>query len=64
GVTHQQSVIERGKGQLRHDRAPVARAELPGTVASTAQRKQSGVADGRQDASAHKRAPPLTARTP
>ncbi|GBC54733.1 hypothetical protein PSNTI_01810 [Stutzerimonas stutzeri] len=25
---------------------------LPGTVASTAQRKQSGVADGRQDASA------------
>ncbi|HGY6025899.1 TPA: hypothetical protein ACNV5P_002580 [Enterobacter asburiae] len=38
---------------MRHDRAPVARAELPGTVASTAQRKQSGVADGRQDASAH-----------
>jgi len=46
-VTHQQSVIERGKGQLRHDRAPVAGAELPGTVASTAQRKQSGIEDGR-----------------
>jgi hypothetical protein len=45
------------KGQLRHDRAPVARAELPGTVASTAQRKQSGVADGRQDASVHARRP-------
>ncbi|MBS1031837.1 hypothetical protein JK192_10605 [Gluconobacter cerinus] len=49
---------------MRHDRAPVARAELPGTVSSTAQRKQSGVADGRQDASAQQRAPPLTARTP
>ncbi len=47
GVTHQQSVIERRKGQLRHDYAPVARAELPGTVASTAQRKQSGIEDGR-----------------
>jgi len=33
---------------LRHDRAPVARAELPGTVASTAQRKQSEVADGQR----------------
>ncbi|AGH83612.1 hypothetical protein A3768_2453 [Ralstonia solanacearum] len=37
---------------LRHDRAPVARAELPGTGSSTAQRKLSGVSDGRQDASA------------
>jgi hypothetical protein len=37
---------------LEASEAPVARAELPGTVASTAQRKQSGVADGRQDASA------------
>jgi hypothetical protein len=55
GVTHQQSVIERGKGQLRHDRAPVARAELPGTVASTAQRKQSGIEDGRQAASVRAR---------
>ncbi|KAG1402595.1 hypothetical protein G6F59_012879 [Rhizopus arrhizus] len=64
GVAHHQRGIERGKGQLRHDRAPVARAELPGTVSSTAQRKQSGVADGRQDASAQQRAPPLTARTP
>ena len=27
------------KRKLRHDHAPVARAELPGTVASTAQRK-------------------------
>jgi hypothetical protein len=53
GVAHHQRGIERGKGQLRHDRAPVTRAELPGTVSSTAQRKQSGVADGRQDASAH-----------
>ncbi|CAG9272765.1 hypothetical protein BCEP4_730014 [Burkholderia cepacia] len=52
-VTHHQRGIKRGKGQLRHDRAPVARAELPGTVESTAQRKQSGGADGRQDASAH-----------
>ncbi|HBP5136736.1 TPA: hypothetical protein L5668_003534 [Pseudomonas aeruginosa] len=26
---------------MRHDRAPVARAELPGTGASTAQRKPS-----------------------
>src|SRR3546814_16357665 len=31
GVTHQQSVIERGKGQLRHDRAPVARADRKST---------------------------------
>ncbi|WP_274603457.1 hypothetical protein [Enterobacter roggenkampii] len=37
---------------MRHDRAPVAQAELPGTGVSTAQRKQSGVGDGRQDASA------------
>ena len=51
-IAHHQRGIER-EGELRHDRAPVARAELPGTVASTAQRKQSGVADGRQDASAH-----------
>src|SRR3546814_5978058 len=56
GVTHQQSVIERGKGQLRHDRAPVARAELPGTVASTAQRKQSGIDDGQLAASVRARA--------
>ncbi|GKX47812.1 hypothetical protein Pcaca03_27000 [Pectobacterium carotovorum subsp. carotovorum] len=41
---------------MRHDRAPVARAELPGTVESTAQRKQSGVNDGRQAASVQARA--------
>lgn len=29
-VTHQRNVIERGKGQLRHDNAPVAQAGLPG----------------------------------
>ncbi|VFR23270.1 hypothetical protein ANDA3_1099 [plant metagenome] len=40
---------------MRHDRAPVARAELPGTVASTAQRKQSGIEDGRQAASVRAR---------
>ena len=45
-VTHQQRGIERQR-KLRHDHAPVARAELPGTVASTAQRKQSGIEDGR-----------------
>ncbi len=55
-VTHHQRGIERGKGQLRHDRAPVARAELPGTVASTAQRKQSGIGDGHQAASVRARA--------
>ncbi|MGE4592517.1 hypothetical protein [Alcaligenes sp.] len=41
---------------MRHDRAPVARAELPGTVASTAQRKRSGIEDGRQAASVRARA--------
>ncbi|OSM95378.1 hypothetical protein AU504_11915 [Lonsdalea populi] len=61
GVTHQQSVIEREKGQLRHDRAPVARAELPGTVASTAQRK---AVRGRSRPPACKHAQPLTLRTP
>ncbi|WP_159086124.1 hypothetical protein [Alcaligenes aquatilis] len=40
---------------MRHDCAPVARAELPGTVASTAQRKQSGIEDGRQAASVRAR---------
>ncbi|HEE4152238.1 TPA: hypothetical protein R7D54_003795 [Klebsiella pneumoniae] len=33
---------------MSHDRAPVARAELPGTGASTAQRKLSGVTHGRR----------------
>ena len=62
-VTHHQRGIERGKGQLRHDRAPVARAELPGTVASTAQRKPSqGQRRPRPQACEH--AQPLTARTP
>ncbi|OPE31799.1 hypothetical protein APB28_35745 [Pseudomonas aeruginosa] len=49
---------------MRHDRAPVARAELPGTVFSTAQRKQS---QGRRRPPGRQRAwraPPLTARTP
>jgi hypothetical protein len=63
GIAHHQEESNE-EGQLRHDRAPVARAELPGTGASTAQRKQSRVADGHQDASAQQRAPPLTARTP
>ncbi|RTL01274.1 MAG: hypothetical protein EKK65_06910 [Lysobacterales bacterium] len=39
-VTHQQRRIERQR-KLRHDRAPVAQAELPGTGPSTAQRKPS-----------------------
>jgi len=55
-VTYQQGRIESGKKLLRHDRAPVTRAELPRTVFSTAQRKQSGVADGRRAASVPARA--------
>nr|WP_273424090.1 hypothetical protein [Halomonas sp.] len=48
---------------MSHDRTPVARAELPGTGASTAQRKPSGVttAAGRKRA---EHAQPLTASTP
>lgn len=48
---------------MRHDRAPVSQAELPRTVVSTAQRKQSGVTDG-HGPQACKHAQPLTARTP
>ena len=44
-VAHQQREFGR-EGNVRHDRAPVPRAALPGTCASTEQRKQSGDEDG------------------
>ncbi|HWK69544.1 MAG TPA: hypothetical protein VNS29_01740 [Burkholderiaceae bacterium] len=47
---------------MKHDRAPVTQAELPGTVFSTAQRKQSGVEDG-HGPQACQHAQPLTAST-
>ncbi|WP_436508266.1 hypothetical protein [Bordetella hinzii] len=49
-------------GFNEHARSPVARAELPGTVASTAQRSSQGAQPATQQACSH--APPLTARTP
>jgi hypothetical protein len=60
-TNHQGSV--KGERKLRHDRAPVARAELPGTGPSTALRSSQG-GDSRPRRKRAKRVQPLTARTP
>ncbi|MBK3908475.1 hypothetical protein FLI85_33845 [Pseudomonas aeruginosa] len=61
-VANQQGRVK-SQRKLRHDRAPVARAELPGTGPSTAQRSSQG-ADSRPRRKCAKRMQPLTARTP